>query len=112
MLTNIISIMTARLFPSVGFAWGVRIVGFMYMGLITVAIATLHTRLDHKPSPFHVKALFRPLSEAAPALTAVASFFFFLGVFVPYDFLVGYALQENMGHRFGLNLLSIANGTR
>lgn len=106
------SIMASRLLPSIGFAWTIRTIAFMYMAFLGIATLTVRTRLEHQPMPFKPAALFRPLKEKPVALTAAASFFCFMGVFVPYDFLVVYARHQQMPSNAGLILLAVANGVR
>ncbi|RMD39763.1 hypothetical protein DV735_g5370, partial [Chaetothyriales sp. CBS 134920] len=107
----VISIMAARLISAIGFPWTIRTIAFLYTFLLAIALLTVQTRLEHRPTPFVPMNFLRPLKERAVAITALASFLFFLGVFIPYDYLPLYAIHEGMGRRLALNLLPIANGT-
>lgn len=100
------------LFGSIGFGWTMRAVAFVYLALGCVAIVTVKSRLDHRTSPFHVLDFVRPLWEPAVLLTAVASFFFFLGVFLPYNYLITAAMYYGMSRRLAEYSLTILSATR
>jgi predicted MFS family arabinose efflux permease len=104
--------MAERLIPLIGFGWTVRVIGFVYLFLLIVAMMTVKSRLEHARTPFNVLDFFRPFKLRPVYLTALASFFFFLGVFVPYDFLIVQARYEGMSHNMAINLLAILNATR
>ncbi|RMZ76239.1 hypothetical protein DV738_g5040, partial [Chaetothyriales sp. CBS 135597] len=108
----VISILAARLISLIGFPWTIRTIAFIYTFLLAIALLTIKTRLEHRSTPFVLLNFIRPLKERAVAITALASFLFFLAVFIPYDYLPLYAIHEGMGRRLALNLLPIANGTR
>ncbi|XXH04084.1 2-oxoglutarate-dependent dioxygenase asL3 [Hypoxylon texense] len=81
------------LFNRIGFPWTMRATALTYFVLMVVAILTTKSRPKRTPP---VKAKLRisqlipiPLLRHRPVLTlAIACFFYFLGVFIPYNYIV------------------------
>lgn len=107
------------LFDRIGFPWTMRAVALTYFVLMVVAIATTSRRPQPAVSgrtavPFRVSQLF-PVSllRSGPVLTlAMACFFYFLGVFIPYNYLVVEAQDGGDGQQSANNLLIIMSATR
>lgn len=87
-------------------------VAFLYLFLLVIANITIRSRLEHRRSPLVILDFFRPFKSMPVLLTALASFFFFLGVFIPYDFLIVQARHEGMSQGLAINLVAILNATR
>lgn len=67
------------LIPTIGFAWAVRVQGFIVLGIGTVSIAMLRPRLQpRKAGPFMEFAAFKELPYV---LYACGAFFFFWGLY-------------------------------
>ncbi|KAI1374271.1 MFS general substrate transporter [Hypoxylon crocopeplum] len=104
------------LFDRIGFPWTMRAVALTYFVLMVVAIATTTRRpqpAGRSPPPFRVSHLV-PVSllQSMPVLIlAVACFFYFLGVFIPYNYLVVEALDGGDGEQSANNLLVILAAT-
>ncbi|KAI1390587.1 MFS general substrate transporter [Hypoxylon trugodes] len=104
------------LFDRIGFPWTMRAVALTYFVFMIVAIATTSRRQQpsgHSPSPFRISRLipvsllmFRPVYTLA-----VACFFYFLGVFIPYNYLVVEAEDAGDGEHSANNLLVILSAT-
>ncbi|KAF2753018.1 MFS general substrate transporter [Pseudovirgaria hyperparasitica] len=107
----IIPVIIQNIIGRVGFPWTMRTVGFIYLFLLCIANLTVRSRLNHTPKPFRVMEFFRPLALRTPALVASASFFFFLGVFVPYNFLLVQARALRLPSNISENIISILNAT-
>jgi hypothetical protein len=89
-----------------------RVVAFMYLALLVIAIFTVRSRLKHTPSRLRLSDLFGPLRELPVIFLALASFFSFLGIFQPYNFLVLEAVHNGMSTRLAGYLLVILSATR
>ena len=104
--------MIDRLIPRVGFAWSMRSAAFMIFGLMIIANLTVNSRLEPRPSPFVVMEFIRPLKEPPFLFTALASFFFFFGTFLPVNFIILQAQAEGMCAQLANYLLAILNAAR
>ncbi|KAI1768921.1 MFS general substrate transporter [Hypoxylon sp. FL1150] len=104
------------LFDRIGFPWTMRAVALTYFMLMVVAILTTTRRPQATPpsrAPFRVSQLV-PVSllRSGPVLTlAVACFFYFLGVFIPYNYMVVEAQDAGDGEQAANNLLVILSAT-
>jgi len=100
------------LLERVGFGWTIRIVAFVFLFFLCVSIVTVRSRLVHKPSRFDVMDVVRPLKEGPVLTLALAGFFFFLGVFLPYNFMVVEAVDKGMSSSRANDLLVVLSTTR
>lgn len=105
-------IVVHQLYPTVGFGWAVRTVAFIFLGLLAISNVFLKSRLTHKPKPFRVMEFIEPLKEARFSLVSSANFFFFLGVFIPNNFIILSALRIGMSNYLAGYLLAILNAVR
>jgi hypothetical protein len=103
--------MAEHLLYRVGFGWTVRIIAFVYGVLLIVPFFTVRTRLAHRRTPFSIMEFLRPLRLRPVYLTAAASFFVFLGLFIPYNFIVVHARHQGMRPSVAAYLLAILNAT-
>ncbi|KAE8363630.1 major facilitator superfamily domain-containing protein [Aspergillus caelatus] len=69
----VLPIMMTRLFQSIGFRWTLRVLGFMFLALCSIACATVKTRLPPNRRPISVTDYIRPLRELKMILTAQAN---------------------------------------
>ncbi|KAF2258969.1 MFS general substrate transporter, partial [Lojkania enalia] len=99
------------LISRVGFGWAVRIIAFIYLALLIVALGTVKSRLKHTPSRFRPLELIRPLKDWYVDSLGIAGFLFFLGVFLPYNFMVVEAIGSGMDRTLADNLLVILSAT-
>jgi MFS family permease len=84
----IIPIMVSKLIPRIGFPWTMRATAFMLLGMLIIANLTVKSRLAPNPRKLDVMEFVRPLREPAFALICVASFMFFFGTFLPFNFVI------------------------
>ncbi|GAW17170.1 hypothetical protein ANO14919_066220 [Xylariales sp. No.14919] len=104
------------LFDSIGFAWTLRAVAITYFILLVVAVATTSRRpqpANRSRVPFGISQLL-PVSllKSLPVLTlSIACFFYFFGVFIPYNYIVIEAEDGGDGPRAANNLLVILSAT-
>lgn len=84
----ILPIMVSKLIPQVGFPWTMRAVAFMMLGMLIIANFTVKSRLPSQPKKLDMMSFVRPLKEPAFALLCLASFLFFFGTFLPFNFII------------------------
>jgi len=84
----IFPIMVPRLIRQVGFPWTMRICAFIILGMLIIANLTVKSRLPPRPQKIDVMEFIRPLKQKSFALVCVASFFFFFGTFLPFNYLI------------------------
>jgi MFS family permease len=108
----ILPIMLTRLIPRIGFGWSMRAVAFMFLGMMVITIATTKSRLTHTKKPLQMMEFFHPLREPPFVLIVIASFFFFFGNFLPFNFLILQAQEEGMSTSLSNYLLAIVNAAR
>lgn len=105
------------LFDRIGFSWTMRAVALTYFVLMVVAIATTSRRplpAGRSRAPFRASNLLPVrLLRPGPVLTlSLACFFYFLGVFIPYNYIVVEAMDDGESERWANNLLVILSATR
>lgn len=105
-------IMVTKLIPRVGFGWTMRAIAFVFLGLLVVANVTVTSRLNHTSRSFMVMEFIIPLRELPFALLALASFFFYFGVFLPINFLIVQAQTEGISYELSNYLVPIMNAAR
>ena len=79
--------------PSIGFAWGVRIVGFIILALLAIACVTVRRRLPPRKGNILVPSAFRNRSYV---LTIASLFFLIWGMFTPFFYIESYAVAQGM----------------
>ena len=84
----VIPIMVSKLIPKIGFPWTMRAAAFMLLGMLIIANFTVKSRLAPRPRKWEVMEYIRPLTEPAFALLCIASFMFFFGTFLPFNFII------------------------
>lgn len=89
-----------------------RGVAITYLILLIVANLTVTSKVQHKPTPLSAREFTKPLTDPAVLLLAIASFFFFAGVFLPYDFLVVQSRHYGMSQRMAGYTLTILSAAR
>lgn len=92
---------------NLGFAWTVRIIGFVILALLTPACIAVKARLPPRKKNFFLFAAFKSPSYN---LLIVAGIFGFLGLFTPLFYLPTYAISRGMSPGLAFYLASIFNG--
>lgn len=105
----VLPIMMDRLIKQIGFPWTMRIVAFLFLGLLIIANLTVRSRLPPRPTPLVLKAYFSSLKEPAMALTVAACFLFFWGMFLPFNYVILQAQRQGMSPNLIPYLLPILN---
>ncbi|OAL06079.1 MFS general substrate transporter [Phaeosphaeriaceae sp. SRC1lsM3a] len=105
----IFPIMASHLIPKVGFGWTMRTIAFLILGLMIVANFTVSSRLPPKPREFALKVFLEPFKDVKFVLLTTASFLFFMGLFIPINFIEVEAIHGGMSTRLAGYLLAILN---
>ncbi|KAF2102037.1 putative MFS monocarboxylate transporter [Rhizodiscina lignyota] len=105
----ILPIMVERLLPQVGFGWAMRIAAFLILFLLIIANLTVRSRIPSVPKPMTVTEFIVPLRELPFLLTTIGCFLFFLGMFLPFNYLIVQAQLEGMSANLAGYLIAILN---
>lgn len=110
----VLPIMLDHLIPRVGFPWTIRIVAFVFLGLLGVACVTVRARLPPAAvrRPLAASDYYGPLTEPAFALTVAGGFFFFFGMFLPFNYIVVMGQETGVSPNLIPYLLPILNAMR
>lgn len=108
----IFPIMVNKLVAEVGFAWTMRICAFLILFLLMIANLTVKSRLHHQPKRVDIRQFIRPLKEIPYLLVINSSFLFFMGVFLPFNYIVQSALRHGMSASLANYLVSILSALR
>lgn len=108
----IFPIMASHLIPKIGFEWTMRTFGFMVLGLMCIAAVTVKSRLAPKPRAFELAVFIEPFQDTRYLLVVIGAFLFFMGVFVPMNFIEVEALSNGMSTRLAGYLLAVLNAAR
>ncbi|KAJ4343891.1 hypothetical protein N0V87_000174 [Didymella glomerata] len=105
----IIPIMASHLIPKIGFGWTMRTIAFMLLGLLIIAIFTIKSRLPPRPRPLSFPVFLEPFKDTRFVLLTASSFFFFMGLFIPINFIEVQAIADGMSVRLAGYLLAVLN---
>jgi len=105
----IFPIMTNHLIDQVGFGWSMRIVAFLILGLLIIANLTIKSRLPPTPRSFEFMHFVTPFKETPYWTLVVACFLFFMGLFLPINFIETEALANGMSLSLAQYLIPILN---
>ncbi|TCD70263.1 hypothetical protein EIP91_004164 [Steccherinum ochraceum] len=102
-------IVSRNLIPRVGFAWTMRILGFIQLAALIITNLTLSRRLPLKPStPSLVD--FRAFKEPAYTIFCAAGFLGFLGLTTLLTYIDISAVSVGIPSNFAFYLVSVVNG--
>lgn len=104
----IFPLMLEELFPKVGFAWSTRVMGLVFLFLLTLGNVLIRSRLPPKPggSVLPDLLIFRNVPFS---LTTAGVFFVEWGLFVPLNYMTLYALASGFSTTFSYQILAIMN---
>lgn len=108
----IFPIMVAQLIPRAGFGWTMRACAFLMLFMLVIANLTIKSRLQHHPKRVDIWQFIRPLKEPQFLLVLNSSFLFFLGIFLPFNYIVESAKQNGMSSELASYLVSILSTLR
>ncbi|KAK3313007.1 major facilitator superfamily domain-containing protein [Apodospora peruviana] len=105
----VLPIMMNRMIQRVGFPWTMRTIAFLFLFLLSITCATVKTRLPPTPKPIALKDFVSGFRELPFALTVLASFLFFWGVFLPFNYILLQAQRQGLDPAIIPYLLPIIN---
>ncbi|KAJ5351327.1 Major facilitator superfamily domain general substrate transporter [Penicillium brevicompactum] len=91
---------------SLGFGWSVRIVGFLILFMVSIAMATIKERLPPRQGKILLPSAF---TRASYTLVTFGIFFMMWGMFTPFFYLPQYAQSHGMSSHLSSYILSIVN---
>ncbi|KAL8725324.1 MAG: hypothetical protein Q9166_007430 [cf. Caloplaca sp. 2 TL-2023] len=102
--------MLERLFEQIGFAWTVRIAGFMCLALLAPSCLLIKPRLaPRKSADLTIGDIKDTFADRRYILLTAAMFFIFWGMFIPFYYLPSYGLAHGMSLYMANNLLAVLN---
>ncbi|KAI9211856.1 hypothetical protein DS838_003247 [Geotrichum bryndzae] len=101
------------LYASVGFAWAIRVVGFISFVVVVLALILIKPRLARTPFHFRVDSIidFRSLTDMRFLWLTVANFLGELAVVNGFTFMTSYALRQGKSEKLAYTLLTLLNST-
>ncbi|MCJ1359063.1 MAG: hypothetical protein MMC33_009063 [Icmadophila ericetorum] len=107
----IFPILVQRLIPQIGFPWTMRVAAFLILSLLVIANLTVRSRIPPTWKPFRPIDFITPLKETPYLLVVIASFLFFIGLFLPLTYIILQAQYSGMSPYLASYLLAILNAT-
>lgn len=107
----IFPILVQQLIPQIGFPWTMRVAAFLILFMLVLANLTVRSRLPPSPKPLRLAEFLLPLREPPFTLLVLGSFFIFLGLFLPFNFVILQAQSAGMAPGLAAYLLAILNAT-
>lgn len=101
--------MNKMIYGGPGFGWTMRTMAFIFLALLSVACATVKSRLPPRPRPFVFKDYLSGLRELPMALTVLSCFLFMWGMFLPFNYVLLQAEAAGMSATLIPYLLPILN---
>ena len=98
-----------RLVIHTSFGWSMRAAAFLMLGLLIYANLTVRSRLPPTRTPWSLREFTSPLAELPFFLVVFASFLFFFGMFLPFNYIILYAEANGMSPRLASYMLAVLN---
>ncbi|KAK0764675.1 hypothetical protein N5P37_002141 [Trichoderma harzianum] len=105
----VLPIMMNKLIIKIGFPWMMRTLGFMFMLLLGIASLTVKSRLPPRPRRFVLREYAKHLKDIRLVTTTAASFFFYLGMFLPFNYVILQAQNAGFSPKLVPYLIPILN---
>ncbi|KAL7269479.1 hypothetical protein RUND412_007861 [Rhizina undulata] len=106
----ILPIMIDRLIPRIGFGWAMRTTSFLILFMMIIANLTLRSRFPAKGwTPWKLNEFTKHFKEFGYVTIVIGSFFFFFGMFLPFNYIVLYGQRHGMSDTLANYLVSILN---
>jgi MFS family permease len=86
-----------------------RIAAFLILALMIFANLTVKSRIPPFPKPWNIKEFFLPLREVTYDFVSLGSFLFFMGMFLPINYIILEATYYGMRPSLAQYLVSILN---
>ncbi|KAF5378236.1 hypothetical protein D9757_009154 [Collybiopsis confluens] len=110
---TVIPIAVKNLIPRIGFAWTVRVIGFILFAGLAVANLALKRRVPpspHSEGIFNLR-MFKPFKSPGFTIYCVSSFFIYLGFYTLLTYVSVTATSIGVSESFSFYLVAIANGS-
>lgn len=104
--------MVDHLIREVGFGWAIRIAAFLILTMLIIGNLTVESRLPPMPKDLGLVDYLKPLTERTYGLTTMGSFLFYLGMFLPVNYIQYQATLYGMSASMASYLIPILNGVR
>lgn len=108
----IFPIMLDHLIPEVGYGWALRVSAFLILALLIIGNLTVKSRFPPSPKPLRLYQYFKPLTETPYLLTTIASFLFYLGLFLPINYIQVQSTEYGMSKNLASYMIPILNAAR
>lgn len=105
----ILPIMVDHVIDQAGFPWAMRSAAFLLLALLIYANLTVRSRLPPSPKPWSLMEFILPFQELPFLLVVSASFLFFFGMFLPFNYIILSAEYHGMSQRLAAYLVPILN---
>jgi MFS family permease len=105
----IFPVMVKNLIPEVGFGWTMRICAFLILFLMITANLTVVSRIPPAPRPVKLSDFTSPFKEMPFFLLSVGSFLMFLGLFLPFTFIILVGEGRGVSSDLAVYLVPILN---
>lgn len=89
-----------------------RVCAFLILVLLIFANMTIVSRLPPSPAPLALKGFIQPFTERAYVMTVASAFLYFLGLFVPINYIAAQAINLGMSQDLAQYLIPILNAAR
>ncbi|PYI29055.1 putative MFS monocarboxylate transporter [Aspergillus indologenus CBS 114.80] len=99
-----------HLLSSLGFGWAIRICTFINLALLLIALPTVTSRLPPTPKPVSIMDHIRPLQELPFLMLSAGCALFYLGMYLPFNYIIVQAEYEGMSAGLAGYLIPILNG--
>ncbi|CAG1974151.1 unnamed protein product [Fusarium graminearum] len=106
----VLPIMLSRLFKLIGFGWTMRVVGFLFLALMTISCLLIKANGTPKPRSFKISDYQRCFKEPVMVLTMTGGFLFFWGMFLPLNYIIIQAKSSGISPDLVPYLLPLING--
>lgn len=105
----IFPILIDHLINEVGFGWAIRISAFLILAMLIFSNLTVRSRIPPFPKDLALVGYVKPLQERVYLLTSLGSFLFYLGMFLPIDYIQVQAMGDGMNVQLANYLIPILN---
>ena len=105
-------IMMAKMIKEVGFPWMIRTMAFIFLSLLSIACLTVKSRLPPRPRPLVLVEYVQSLRELPMLFTVISFFFFTLGMFLPFNYILLQGAAAGMSPNLITYLLPMLNAAR
>jgi MFS family permease len=108
----ILPIMVTHLIPKIGFGWAMRATAFLLLGMLVFGNIAITSRLPPSKKQMKLADFTSPFTEAPFVLLILASFFIYIGGFLPFNYIIVQAEAAGMSSDLAEYLVPIMNAAR